>query len=258
MRAFVVAFPRVPVAAITGFAALLGILASGGAQDETTDQVSRLRMVAAQIEGRGVTDPAVLAAIRSIPRHLFVPEPLRPLAYEDGSLPIGDGQTISQPFVVALMTAAIRPKKTMRVLEVGTGSGYQAAVLASCVGEVYSIEVIPRLGRRAESLLKRLGYRNVKVRIGDGFDGWPEHAPFDAIVLTAAPERVPKPLLDQLRLGGRLVAPVGRGVQNLVVIRKTERGLVNQIIETVRFVPMVGKSASGKNDPPRSEGIDRP
>jgi protein-L-isoaspartate(D-aspartate) O-methyltransferase len=168
------------------------------------------------------------------------------MAYDDGPLPIGAGQTISQPQVVAIMTAAIRPKPGMKVLEVGTGSGYQAAVLASCVGEVYSVEVVPALGRRAEALLNRLGYRNVHVRVGDGFDGWPAHAPYDAVVLTAAPERVPPPLLDQLRVGGRLVAPVGRENQDLLLITRTERGTVTEVIDAVRFVPMTGKAAAGK------------
>jgi protein-L-isoaspartate(D-aspartate) O-methyltransferase len=222
----------------------LGILALGADPDEATYQARRLQMVTTQIEGRGVTHPPVLAAMRSTPRHRFVPETLRMLAYEDSPLPIGDGQTISQPYIVALMTSSIRPNRGMKVLEVGTGSGYQAAVLAACVGEVYSIEVVPALGRRAESLLKELGYRRVHVRIGDGYDGWPEHAPFDAVLLTAAPERVPKPLLDQLRVGGRLVAPIGRGVQNLVVMTKTEQGHVTEVIEAVRFVPMTGKAAT--------------
>ena len=237
--------PRALESAV-GLTALLGALALGADQGEAAYRALRHRMVATQIERRGVTDPAVLAAMRAVPRHRFVPEALRLAAYDDGPLPIGDGQTISQPLVVAIMTAAVRPKPGMKVLEVGTGSGYQAAVLASCVSEVDSIEVIPGLGRRAEALLSQLGYRNVHVRIGDGFDGWPERAPFDAIMLTAAPERVPKPLLDQLRVGGRLVAPVGRDVQNLVVITKTERGVVTEVIEAVRFVPMTGKAAATK------------
>jgi protein-L-isoaspartate(D-aspartate) O-methyltransferase len=249
MRTFIGTTPRAVTAALAGLAALLAALAWGGKADEATERARRLRMVASQVEARGVTDPAVLAAMRAVPRHRFVPTALRPWAYDDGPLPIGKDQTISQPVVVAIMTAAIRPRKGMRVLEVGTGSGYQAAVLAECVGEVDTIEVIPALGRRAEALLKELGYRNVRVRIGDGFDGWPERAPFDAIVLTAAPEKVPQPLLDQLRVGGRLVAPVGRGVQDLVVITKTEKGLVTEVIDAVRFVPMTGKAAAGKGAP---------
>jgi protein-L-isoaspartate(D-aspartate) O-methyltransferase len=249
MKTFIGTAPRVVTAALAGLAALLAALAWGGKADEATERARRLRMVASQVEARDVTDPAVLAAMRAVPRHRFVPAALRPWAYEDGPLPIGEGQTISQPVVVAMMTAAVRPRKGMRVLEVGTGSGYQAAVLAECVGEVDTIEVIPALGRRAEALLKELGYRNVRVRVGDGFDGWPERAPFDAVVLTAAPEKVPQPLLDQLRVGGRLVAPVGRGVQDLVVITKTEKGLVTEVIDAVRFVPMTGKAAAGKGAP---------
>jgi protein-L-isoaspartate(D-aspartate) O-methyltransferase len=236
--------PRALVVGLAGLATLLTAIVRGDDRVEAVDRARRLRMVETQIAGRGVTDPAVLEAMRSVPRHRFVPDSLRTQAYSDGPLPIGDGQTISQPYVVAVMTAAIRPQKNMRVLEVGTGSGYQAAVLASCVAEVDSIEVIPALGRRAESLLKELGYRNVHVRVGDGFDGWPERGPFDAVVLTAAPERVPQPLLDQLRVGGRLVAPVGRGLQNLVVMTKTERGTVTEVIDAVLFVPMTGKAAA--------------
>lgn len=232
----------VSVAALTALALFRGV--SAPTADESTDRTRRLRMVAAQIEGRGIADRAVLGAMRQVPRHRFVPPSLRAAAYDDTALPIGEGQTISQPYVVALMTTAIRPRKEMKVLEVGTGSGYQAAVLAACVGEVYSVEVVPGLGRRAETVLKELNCRNVHVRIGDGFDGWAEHAPYDAVVLTAAPAQVPRPLLDQLRDGGRLVAPVGRGVQDLTVITKTERGLTTEVIDAVRFVPMTGKAAA--------------
>jgi protein-L-isoaspartate(D-aspartate) O-methyltransferase len=213
-----------------------------GALDEAALSQQRQRMVAGQMEARGIKDPLVLAALKDVPRHRFVPEAVRDKAYIDSPLPIGEGQTISQPYIVALMTEAIRPKKGMKVLEVGTGSGYQAAVLSHCVAEVDTIEILPGLGRRAERLLRELGYRNVHVRIGDGYDGWPERAPFDAILLTAAPGRVPRPLLDQLRVGGRLIAPVGRGEQDLQVIIKTERGLVTQTIAAVRFVPMTGKA----------------
>jgi protein-L-isoaspartate(D-aspartate) O-methyltransferase len=234
------------VLAPAGIVALLGFFLFGGEPDEATEQQRRRTMVATQVESRGVTDALVLEAMRSVPRHRFVPDGLRPMAYWDQPLPIGRGQTISQPLVVALMTAAIHPKKEMKVLEVGTGSGYQAAVLAACVREVYTIEVIPELGKRAESLLSKLNYKNVHVRIGDGFDGWPEHAPYDAVILTAAPEQVPQPLLDQLGPGGRLVAPLGRDVQKLVVITKTEKGTVTDVIDTVRFVPMTGKAAAAK------------
>jgi protein-L-isoaspartate(D-aspartate) O-methyltransferase len=185
----------------------------------------------------------VLAAMRKVPRHRFVPEFSQAWAYTDGPLPIGEGQTISQPFIVALMTELIGPKKEMRVLEVGTGSGYQAAVLAECVGEVDTIEVVPSLGHRAEAVLRDLGYKNIRLRIGDGYEGWPERAPYDAILLTAAPPReVPRPLLDQLKVGGRLVAPVGREYQNLVRYTRTDTGLKREVLDPVRFVPMTGKA----------------
>jgi protein-L-isoaspartate(D-aspartate) O-methyltransferase len=222
------------------------MLAVGGftqTQSEETQSARREEMVKTQIEARGILDKAVLAALRKVPRHRFVPALWQGRSYDDGPLPIGEGQTISQPYIVAWMTELIEPKKGMRVLEIGTGSGYQAAVLAECVGEVDTIEVVPALGRKAEALLRELGYRNVQVRIGDGYVGWPERAPFDAVLLTAAPpNHVPKPLLDQLKVGGRLVAPVGRTVQNLVRITKTETGLQREILDGVRFVPMTGKA----------------
>src|SRR5262245_22954336 len=233
-------------AALIGLATTLGTPTRTTGQDTAVDRARRIRMVADQIERRGVTDPSVLSAMRSVPRHRFVPEPLRAQAYEDGPLPIGERQTISQPFIVATMTAAIRPKPGMKVLEVGTGSGYQAAVLSACVSEVYTVEVIPTLGRRAEALLKELGYKNVHVHIGDGYDGWREHAPFDAVMLTAAPRKIPAPLIEQLRVGGRLVAPVGDELQELVLITRTPTGHTTQVIDAVKFVPMTGKAAAGK------------
>jgi protein-L-isoaspartate(D-aspartate) O-methyltransferase len=217
-----------------------------GRSEEAIFEARRLQLVATAMEAQGINHPAVLRAMRTVPRHRFVPDRLRPLAYEDTALPIGAGQTISQPSLVAMMTAAIRPKPTMRVLEVGTGSGYQAAILSRCVSEVETIEVIPTLGRQAEVTLRALGYVNVHVHIGDGFDGWPERAPYDAVILTAAPPRVPKPLLDQLKVGGRLVAPVGQVEQHLIVITKTPQGLVTETITAVRFVPMTGKVQSDR------------
>jgi protein-L-isoaspartate(D-aspartate) O-methyltransferase len=210
---------------------------------EETHRTRRLEMVANQIERRGVKDKAVLTALRKVPRHRFVPAVWQGRAYTDGPLPIGEGQTISQPYIVGWMTELIEPTKKMRVLEIGTGSGYQAAVLAECVGEVDTIEVVPALGNKAKDLLGELGYRNIRVRIGDGYEGWRERAPYDAIILTAAPPTdVPRPLLEQLKPGGRLVAPVGRGVQDLVRITKTPTGYKRDVLAAVQFVPMTGKA----------------
>jgi protein-L-isoaspartate(D-aspartate) O-methyltransferase len=231
---------------LTGLAALSGITALGSFQltgSEETHRARRRSMVEQQLRRGGIHNLAVLAAMEKVPRHRFVPGLLREMAYEDGPLPIGKGQTISQPFIVALMTELIEPAKTMRVLEIGTGSGYQAAVLAECVGEVDTIEVVPELGRGAAALLRELGYRNVHAKIGDGYEGWPEKAPFDAIILTAAPpDHVPQPLLDQLKIGGRLVAPVGRNVQDLVRITRTRKGVDREVVAPVQFVPMTGKA----------------
>jgi len=209
---------------------------------ENPEEARRREMVSTQIEARGIDHSRVLDAMRSVPRHLFVPPNLRDEAYRDGPLPIGYQQTISQPYIVALMTELIRPEASMKVLEVGTGSGYQAAVLAECVGDVYTIEIVPELGRRSAVLLERLGYRNVHLRIGDGFDGWPEEAPFDAILVTAAPAEVPQPLKEQLAEGGRLVIPVGRGSQDLIVLTRTAEGFEQSRVTGVRFVPMTGKA----------------
>ena len=196
-------------------------------------------MVKDQIEARGIKNPEVLAAMRAVPRALFVPESVRPQAYEDHPLPIGFGQTISQPSIVGLMTELLDPKKNQRVLEIGTGSGYQAAILSGLVGELYSIEIVPELARSAAETLSRLGFRNVTVREGDGYRGWPEKAPFDRIILTAAPPEIPQVLLDQLKPAGMLVAPVGVGVQNLVVVQKSADGkTTTRSVLPVRFVPM--------------------
>jgi protein-L-isoaspartate(D-aspartate) O-methyltransferase len=238
---------RAMIATLVAALGLLTAMALGGFQlieTESIYQGRRQAMVKQQLEKRGIRDQGVLAAMSKVPRHRFVPALLRGLAYSDGPLPIGEGQTISQPYIVALMTELIQPAKTMRVLEIGTGSGYQAAVLCECVAEVYTIEVVPELGRGATTLLRELGHRNVHVKVGDGYVGWPDHAPFDAIVLTAAPpRRIPQPLLDQLKVGGRLVAPVGGEEQDLVRITRTEKGYDRQVIAPVRFVPMTGKAA---------------
>ncbi len=199
----------------------------------------REQMVAEQIESRGIRDPAVLAAMRSIPRHAFVPQDERARAYEDGPLSIGHGQTISQPFIVALMTELARPTPASRVLEVGTGCGYQTAVLAACAGEVWSIEIEPELSERAGGTLGSLGISNVRLRVGDGKLGWPEAAPFDGIVVTAAPPDVPPTLLAQLAEGGRLVIPVGVRSQELCVYTQDAAGAHRRVVAPVRFVPLV-------------------
>ena len=208
---------------------------------EAAFATARARMVHEQIAARGITDARVLAAMTRVPRHEFVPTSQRPRAYEDGPLPIGHGQTISQPFVVAFMTAALNPQPSDRVLEIGTGSGYQAAVLSGLVAEVYSIELVAPLAQRARADLQRLGYGNVQVRSGDGYLGWPEAAPFDAVIGTCAPEQVPKALVDQLKVGGRMILPVGArdGVQELIFLRKSATGMKQQAVMPVRFVPMV-------------------
>lgn len=199
---------------------------------------SMMRVVRDQVPG---LSPRILAAMRNVPRHEFVPEPRRAQAYADGALPIGHEQTISQPCVVAHMTAQLDPKPTDRILEIGTGSGYQAAILAELVAEVYTIEIIEPLAQRAATTLRRLGYQNVVVRRGDGSSGWPEAAPFDAIIVTCAPENIPRPLVAQLKDGGRIIIPIGpREWQDLVVIHKQDDQLQEKIVLPVRFVPMTG------------------
>lgn len=201
----------------------------------------RNEMVERQIKARGVQDPAVLKAMTKVPRHEFVPAHLHGKAYEDHPLPIGEGQTISQPYIVALMTELLALPSGARVLEVGTGSGYQAAVLGEIADEVYSIEIISKLAKRAEVALKRLGYSNIQVREGDGYLGWPEAAPFDGIMVTAAPEVVPQLLLDQLKEGGRLVIPVGPQFgQSLYVFEKVRGEIRKREVIPVSFVRMVG------------------
>jgi protein-L-isoaspartate(D-aspartate) O-methyltransferase len=223
------------------------------AEQTSTDQsweAQRKQMVAKQLQPRGIKNARVLDTMRRVPRHEFVPDDVRPLAYADNALPIGHKQTISQPYIVALMTEVIDPKPKQRVLEVGTGSGYQAAVLAELVAEVYTIELIPELARDAEARLKRLGYKNVTVRAGDGYLGWPEAAPFDAIVVTCGAEKVPEPLQKQLKPGGVMVIPVGpaHGVQSLQVLTKGADGKVQtRDLLPVRFVPL-------RRKPPQESG----
>jgi len=194
-------------------------------------------MVARQIQARGVTDTRVLDAMRAIPRHRFVPPGLWHLAYSDRPVPIGLGQTISQPFIVAYMSEALGVARTHKVLEIGTGSGYQAAVLARLARVVHTIEIVPELAARATATLREIGYSNVHVRQGDGYAGWPEQAPFDRIMVTAAPEQIPQPLLDQLAAGGRMVIPVGSAEQWLIVVEKTATGVIQRRTIPVRFVP---------------------
>jgi len=201
------------------------------------------RMVHDQIEARGIGNARVLQALRAVPRHEFVPPQLQPQAYEDYPLPIGLGQTISQPYIVALMTELLEPRKEDRVLEIGTGSGYQAAVLSRLVQQVYTIELLEELAVSARQRLRRLGYSNVEVRAGDGYAGWPDQAPFDKIIVTAAPESIPQALLDQLKPGGLMVVPAGpSGVQELMIVEKNRKGATKtRSVLPVRFVPMVKK-----------------
>jgi protein-L-isoaspartate(D-aspartate) O-methyltransferase len=203
---------------------------------------ARERMVREQIEARGIKDARVLAALRKVPRHELVPPAQVRFAYADRPLPIGHAQTISQPYIVAAMTELAAVRKGDRVLEIGTGSGYQAAVLAELGAEVYSIEIVEPLARSAARALARLGYDRVRVRAGDGYKGWPEAAPFDAVVVTAAPPEVPQPLKEQLKPGGRLVIPVGKRSQELRVITRTADGFQERRVFPVRFVPMTGEA----------------
>jgi len=207
----------------------------------------RQRMVQQQLKGRGIKDERVLAAMGKVPREAFVPPESRAASYEDGPLPIGYDQTISQPYIVAFMTEQLRLKPSDRVLEIGTGSGYQAAILAELVSEIYSVEIVEPLARAAEVTLKRLGYKNVHVKIGDGYKGWPEAAPFDAIIVTCAPDKVPQPLTDQLKDGGRMVIPVGgRFAQELYLLEKKNGQLRESVTLAVRFVPMLREAEKQK------------
>lgn len=218
------------------------VLLSGILAFQETDQFSSAReqMVSSQIVARGISHQATLQAMRKVPRHLFVPASYASEAYSDRPLPIGYNQTISQPLIVAHMTELARPAKGKKALEIGTGSGYQAAVLAEIVDSVYTIEIVPELARESEARLRMLGYRNIVVRSGDGYKGWPEHAPFDIILVTAAADHIPEPLKEQLAEGGRLIMPVGNPatVQQLIVLTKRKGKITEQRLETVRFVPL--------------------
>jgi protein-L-isoaspartate(D-aspartate) O-methyltransferase len=217
---------------------------SCSSSSQVEDDYSTLRelMVENQIVARGVQDSLVLEAIGKVPRHLFVPLPFQQRAYSDGALPIGENQTITQPYIVALMTDLLDLSGGDKVLEIGTGSGYQAAVLAEIAGEVYSIEIIEILAESAEIRLNELGYENIQVRWGDGYKGWKEHAPFDGIIVTAAPDHIPEPLIEQLKVGGKMVIPVGDLYQELLLVEKTEEGVHKKSVIPVRFVPMTGEA----------------
>jgi protein-L-isoaspartate(D-aspartate) O-methyltransferase len=211
------------------------------AQDDSSYDAAREAMVREQIAGRGIRDRRVIEAMRQVPRHAFIPAAERARAYDDGPVPIGQGQTISQPYIVALMTELVRPQPGDRVLEVGTGSGYQAAVLARLVRHVYTIELEETLARSATAVLRELKFENITVRTGDGYGGWPEHAPFDIVIVTAAPEHIPQPLIDQLKPGGRLIVPVGPrfSVQQLQLLEKDAGGAIKTTeVSPVMFVPL--------------------
>lgn len=229
---------------------LMLMLAGGGAwgcggapsaEDSESWAKARAEMVRTQIAARGVKDPRVLEAMRTVPRHLFVPAEVRGQAYADHPLPIGEGQTISQPYIVGLMSELLAVGPGAKVLEIGTGSGYQAAVLAAMGCEVYTVEIRPTLARQAEERLRKLGVSGVHVRAGDGYQGWPEAAPFAGIIVTAAPDRIPEPLLNQLAPGASLVIPVGSFYQQLKVITRTPDGFSERDVIPVRFVPMTGE-----------------
>ena len=228
---------------ITGLLAMLMMGQPELVRAEDAEVKSREEMVRNQLAAGGIRNPEVLQAMTEVPRHEFVPASLRPYAYADGPLPIGHGQTISQPFIVAYMTQALELSKEDTVLEVGTGSGYQAAILGKLAKEVYTIEIVPPLAESARVILSKLGFENVHVRLGDGYLGWPEKAPFDAIIVTCAPDHVPEPLISQLKEGGRLVIPVGTagGIQQLVLLKKRNGQISKEKMLDVRFVPMTGK-----------------
>jgi protein-L-isoaspartate(D-aspartate) O-methyltransferase len=217
--------------------------AASSEADRAVVSPERESMVRDQIERRGVRDPRVLEAMRRVPREAFVPEAMRAQAYQDGPLPIGGGQTISQPYIVAFMSEAARVAPDDKVLEIGTGSGYQAAILAALGARVFSIEIRQELAERARRTLLETGHGEVRVKAGDGYRGWPEEAPFDAILVTAAPDAIPEPLLAQLKPGGRLVVPVGTGNQELLRVTKTASGFEHERLMAVRFVPMTGEAA---------------
>lgn len=212
--------------------------------DDSLNKRKRESMVELQLRRRGISDARVLDAMQKVPRHRFVAADMVSAAYEDRPLPIGHEQTISQPYIVALMTESVRPQPGDRALDVGTGSGYQAAVLAELVDQVYGIEIVEPLATEAADRLAELGYKNLEIKFGDGYRGWKEHAPFDIIIVAAAPEHIPQPLVEQLAVGGRMIIPVGAGLQELILLEKQSDGSIKQSrIAPVRFVPMTGEAA---------------
>jgi protein-L-isoaspartate(D-aspartate) O-methyltransferase len=239
---------KIPILSLIFFvmAAFLFAVTCSSVMDE--NRMKRLKMVESDIRGRGITDKRVLDAMSKIERHLFVDTAFMANAYADHPLPIGEDQTISQPYVVALMTEALKLKSTDRVLEIGTGSGYQAAVLAEIVSEVYSIEIRKKLAEKSEKLLKKLGYKNIHVKHADGYFGWEEHAPFDAIIVTASANHIPPPLIKQLKEGGRLIIPLGSTVyfQTLTLATKKKGELEIEQMGGVAFVPMTGEATKRK------------
>lgn len=235
------------VASISVMLAILADVATLPATAADRYAAARKHLVDTQIVAAGIKNPRVIAAMRATPRHLFIPSPQRKHAYLDMALPIGGGQTISPPFVVAMMTAQLDPQPTDKVLEIGTGSGYQAAVLSGLVAEVYTIEIVASLGRKAARSFKRIGYRNIHARIGDGFKGWPAAAPFDKIIVTCSPEKVPQPLIEQLVEGGRMIVPVGeRFQQTLCLLTKVDGRMQRETLEPTFFVPMTGQAEEAR------------
>ncbi len=213
-----------------------------GQLDEEKWTVERDKMVSTQIEARGVRDLRVLQAMRDVKRHIFVPDDMKTRAYTDNPLPVGYGQTISQPYIVAFMTEALETKEEHNILEIGTGCGYQSAVIASIVKGVYTVEIVEELYKKSSELLQKSGYLNVKCKYGDGYEGWPEYAPFDGVIITAAPPRLPVNLFEQLKVGGKMIVPVGGGWhQELKSITKKPEGLYTEFLLDVRFVPMIGE-----------------
>lgn len=231
-----------PRGVLTMFGALAALFTGSNCATTAQDfDTARRRMVETQLQAEGISSKAVLQTMAKVPRHLFVPPELRDRAYENSPLPIGLGQTISQPYIVAYMTEALQVTRDHAVLEIGTGSGYQAAVLAELAREVLTIEIVPQLADRARATLSEAGYSNVTVRTGNGYLGWPERAPFQRIIVTAAPDAIPQALVDQLAVGGIMVAPVGTASQEIVIVTKTPEGVAEKRTIPVRFVPMVQK-----------------